>query len=44
MIPKNFISFLAHQYTKYAEFYAGFKSVEISAPRKSYLPKTFAVY
>ncbi len=46
MTPKFFFSsFLAYEYSKYAEFYADFKSVEIigkSLPRKSSLPNTFA--
>ena len=45
MTPKIFCSFLAYEYSKFAEFYADFKSVEIigkSPPRKSTLPNTFA--
>ncbi len=44
----NFNIFFAFEYKKYADFfYAEFKSVEIiekSAPKKTYLPKTFAGY
>ncbi len=29
MTPKLFSSFLAYEYSEYAEFYADFKSVEI---------------
>ncbi len=45
MTPKIFFSFLAYEYSKFAEFYADFKSVEIiekNLPKKSYLPNTFA--
>jgi hypothetical protein len=38
---------LAYEYSKFTEFYADFKSVEIigkNPPRKSYLPNTFASY
>jgi hypothetical protein len=45
MTPKFFGSFLAYEYSKFAEFYADFKSVEIiekNPPRESYLPNTFA--
>ncbi len=45
MTPKVFKFFFGYESSKNAEFHADFKSVEIiekSAPRKSYLPKTFA--
>ncbi len=45
MTPNFLSSFLANECSKYAEFYADFKSVEIiekSPPRKSSLSKTFA--
>ncbi len=45
MTPKFIYFFFACKYQKYAEFYSDFKAMEIirkSAPRKSYLPKTFA--
>jgi hypothetical protein len=45
MTPKIFKFFFAYEYPKHAEFHTDLKSVEIiekSAPRKSYLPKTFA--
>jgi hypothetical protein len=45
MTPKILCSFLANEYSKYAEFYAVFKSVEIiekMSTQKSYLPNTFA--
>jgi hypothetical protein len=44
MTPQIFLFFLAYEYSKFAEFYADFKSVEIiekkNPPRKSYLPNT----
>ncbi len=46
MTPKFFCSFVTYEYSKFAEFYADFKSVEIieeNPPKKSYLPKTFAI-
>ncbi len=45
MTPKNFLFFLAYEYSKFAEYYPDFKSVEIiekNLPRKSYLTNTFA--
>ena len=45
MTPKFFCSFVAYEYSKFAEFYADFKSVETikkNPPRKSLLPNTFA--
>jgi hypothetical protein len=41
MTPKFFNSFLAYEYSKYAEFYADFKSVEIIG-KKSAQKKFFA--
>ncbi len=45
MTPKFFCSYLSYEYSKFAKFYADFKSVEIiekNPLRKSYLPNTFA--
>ena len=41
MTPKNFCSFLAYEYSKFAEFYADFKSLEI-IEKKSTQKKLFA--
>jgi hypothetical protein len=43
MTPKIFCSFLAYEYSKFAEFYADFKSVEI-IEKKSFQKKLFAKY
>ncbi len=43
MTPNFFCSFLAYEYSKYAEFYADFKSVEIIG-KKSTQKKFFAKY
>ncbi len=47
MTPNFFCSFVAYEYSKFAEFYADFKSVKIiekkNPPRKGYLPNTFAI-
>ncbi len=45
MTTKFFCSFLAYEYSKYAEFYADFKSVDIIGKKwtqKNSLPNTFA--
>jgi hypothetical protein len=47
MTAKKFLSFLANEYSKYAEFYADFKSVKIIGimyTQKKFLPSTFASY
>ncbi len=36
-----FSSFLAYEYSKYAEFYADFKSVEIKSTQKKFFAKYF---
>ncbi len=41
MTPKFFLFFLAYEYSKFAEFYADFKSVEI-IEKKSTQKKLFA--
>ncbi len=47
MTAKKFCSFLANGYSKYAEFYADFKSVELigkMSTQKKFSPNTFASY